>query len=98
MSNFIYSNTTDKGKQSFFLNNNGQEYYLFTQKFYRGVKNFFQNRQVINEALKVSNAHGDTALIRTIEKIPMYIRYIEREYGLIVLEKTAKHKMKTRKY
>ena len=77
MKNYIYSKTTDKGQQSFFLVVNGQEYYLFTQKFYRGVKNYFQNKVLLSKAIDFSSANNDTALLRTMEKLPAHIRYVE---------------------
>lgn len=98
MKNYIYSKTTDKGQQSFFLVVNGQEYYLFTQKFYRGVKNYFQNKVLLSKAIDFSSANNDTALLRTMEKLPMYIKYIEKEYGIFVLENSIKKKAKTRSY
>ena len=98
MANFIYSRTTDKGKQTFYLVNQDREYYLFTQKFRRGVKEYFHNRVLLKDALDISKSHRDTALIRTKTKFPMYIRYIEKEYGITVLESTLKKQSKTRNY
>jgi hypothetical protein len=98
MANFIYSRTTDKDLQTFYLVNNGKEYYLFTQKFYRGVKNYFHNKVLLNDALDMTKTNRDTALIRTKAKLPMYIKYIEKEYGIFVLENSIKKKAKTRSY
>ena len=44
MANFIYSRTTDKDKQTFYLVSQDREYYLFTQKYRRGVKEYFHNK------------------------------------------------------
>lgn len=96
MANFIYSRTTDKGKQTFYLVSQDREYYLFTQKFRKGVKKYFHNRVLLRDALDVSKGHRDAALIRTKTKFPMYIRYIEKEYGITVLESTLKKQSKTR--
>ena len=96
MANFIYSRTTDKDKQTFYLVSQDREYYLFTQKFRRGVKEYFHNKVLLRDALDVSKSRRDTALIRTMTKFPMYIRYIEKEYGITVLESTMKKQSKTR--
>ena len=40
------------------------------------------------ESRNYSKAKGDSAIIRTMDKIPMYIKYIEREYKIQVLDKT----------
>ena len=79
MANFIYSKTTSKDKQTFYLVSQDREYYLFTQKFHRGVKSFFHNKVLLKDALDVSKSRHDTALIKTMTKLPIYIKYIEKE-------------------
>ena len=96
MANFIYSRTTDKDKQTFYLVSQDREYYLFTQKFHRGVKAFFHNKVLLKDALDISKSRHDTALIKTMTKLPIYIKYIEKEYGIAVMETTIKKKAKTR--
>ena len=54
MANFIYSRTTAKDQQSIYLVSQDYEYYLFTQKFHIGVKKFFHNKVIINNALDMS--------------------------------------------
>lgn len=95
MSNFIYSKTEQKGIQSFYLVSQGKEYFLFSQRYYRGVKQYFHNQVHLSEALDFGNSRMDTALIRTKKKLPMYIEYIEKEYEITVLKKTAKKNSKT---
>lgn len=96
MANFIYSRTTDKGKQTFYLVSQDREYCLFTQKFHRGVKAFFRNKVLLKDALDVSKSRHDTALIKTMTKLPVYIKYIEKEYGVAIMESTIKKREKTR--
>lgn len=95
MSNFIYSKTEQKGIQSFYLISQGKEYFLFSQKYYRGVKQYFHNQVHLSEALDFGNSRMDAALIRTKKKLPMYIKDIEKEYEITVLNKTAKKNNKT---
>ena len=66
MANFIYSRTTDKDLQTFYLVNNGKEYYLFTQKFYRGVKNYFHNKVLLNDALDMTKTNRDRVVVITM--------------------------------
>lgn len=96
MANFIYSRTTDKDKQTFYLVSQDREYYLFTQKFHRGVKAFFHNKVLLRDTLDVSRSRHDTALIKTMTKLPIYIKYIEKEYGVAIMESTIKKREKTR--
>ena len=97
MANFIYSKTTEKGKQTFYLVSQGREYFLFTQKYYKGVRNYFQNKKHLDDALDVSKSRHDTALIKTMTKIPLYIKFIEKEFGIAIM-KTSFRKNKKRKY
>lgn len=89
MANFIYSRTTSKDKQTFYLVSQGHEYNLFTQKFYRGVKTYFHNKVILKDALDMSKPHRDTALLRTKRKLLIYIKYVEKEYNLIILKQTS---------
>ena len=90
MSTTIYCRTTDKAIQSFYLKTQGKTHFLFSQNFRRGVKKFFQDGVCIDLALDHARAHGDNAILNTMDKLPAYIRYVEREYGLKVLRKTIR--------
>ncbi len=90
MRNMIYCEPTARGVHSFFLVANGQEYYLFSQGYRKGVHAYYSRGVPFSEAVNYSKTHSDSALIRTMSKLPMYIKYVEREYGIEVLERTKK--------
>ena len=90
MANTIYCETTAKGVQSFFINANGETHFLFSQNFRRGVKDYFERGVRIDEAINFKRSNGNSAIIHTMEKLPTYIRYVEREYGMEVLRRTAR--------
>ena len=90
MANTIYCETTAKGVQSFFITANGETHFLFSQNFRRGVKDYFERGVRIDEAINFKRANGNSAIIHTMEKLPAYIRYVEREYGIEVLRRTAR--------
>ena len=90
MKSTVYCTLTDKGVHTFYLVAEGQEYYLFRQNYRRGVNNFFRDGVNIDRAIDFSKARHDDALIRTMQKLPMYIKYIEKCYGVEVLRATAK--------
>ena len=94
MANTIYCETTAKGVQSFFINANGETHFLFSQNFRRGVKDYFERGVRIDEAINFKRANGNSAIIHTMEKLPAYIRYVEREYGMEVLRRTARKNQK----
>ncbi len=92
MSSVVYCKPIAKGIHAFYLNVGETTYYLFSQNYRRGVNKYFSNGVRLDKAVCFSSAKGDQALMRTMEKIPMYIRYIERTYDVAVLRKTAKKK------
>ena len=89
MANMIYCKTTAKGVQSFYVTANGETQFLFSQNFRRGVKEYFERGVSIDEAINFKRANGNRAIVHTMEKLPLYIRYVEREYGMEVLRKTV---------
>ena len=86
----VYCKATDKGVHTFYLAQGGEEYFLFHQSFRRGVKEYFGRGVSIDEAFNFGRSHHNTALIHTMEKLPAYIKYVEKEYGIEVLKQTAK--------
>ena len=89
MRNKIYCKTTGKGQQSYYLTVDGKDYFLFTQAFRRSNKEVFSKGVTIDEALRWQGQHSES-VIRTMRKLPSYIRYVEQEYGIVVLNKTKK--------
>ncbi len=88
MQTMIHCKTLRKGVHSFYLNFNGNDYLLFCQAYRKGVNNFYKNGVRFDESRNYSKAKGDSAVIRTMDKILMYVKYIEREYKIQVLDKT----------
>ncbi|MCR5665185.1 MAG: hypothetical protein K6G01_00010 [Eubacterium sp.] len=86
----IYCKTTAKGTHSFYLVFAGEEYYLFSQDYRKGVFEYYRNGVELNKAMQRSKAHYDTAILKTMDKLPIYIKYIEREYDIVVLEQTKR--------
>ena len=86
----VHCEATDKEVHTFYLVSEGIKYFLFHQSFRRGVKEYFGRGVSINEAFNFGRSHHNTALIHTMEKLPAYIKYVEKEYGIEVLKQTAK--------
>jgi hypothetical protein len=93
MKTHIYCKPTNTGMHSFYLVTDGREYYLFAQDYRRGVQQHFGNGILIDDAYDYSKAKRDSAVIRTLSKLPSYIRYVENEYGIIVLKQTQRRKL-----
>ena len=90
MKTMIYCETPEKAVHAFYMLNEGEIYYLFSQDYRKGVQDFYHKGVRLDESLDYSKAHKDTAIERTMSKSPMYIKYIEKEYGMEVLERTKK--------
>ena len=87
----IYSRITAKGEQSLYLKAYGKEYYLFSQNYRKSVRNYYSTPVCLDRALDFTLGTG-AAVRKTMEKLRIYIPYVEREYGLCVLDKTRKMK------
>ena len=101
MKTIIYCEPTQKGVHSFYLVVDGEEYYLFSQNYRKGVQEYFSKGVSLDDSTNYSKARKDHALMRTMTKLPAYVRYIEKEYEIAVYEQTKKrirlHEYKTRK-
>lgn len=84
----------EKGTLSFYVVAEGKEFYLFQQPFKKSVKDYFGGGVLINEA-NYASARGE-AVKKTLDKLPSYLKYIEKEYDVAVFEKTRKAKSKKR--
>ena len=91
----VYCKTVARGQQAFYLVVNNKEYYLFSQDYRVSVKEYFMSGISIRETMNFANAHS-TAVRRTLDKLKTYIPYIEKEYGIVVMEKTRKNQDKKR--
>ena len=90
MKTTIFCKPTDKGIHSFYLRINSEEYYLFSQHFRRGVQEYYGRGVPLVQACNYSKSRNNTSIIKTMDKLPMYIKYIEKEYDIVVLEQTKK--------
>ena len=86
----ICCRSTAKGVHSFYLLVGKNEYFLFNQAYRKGVDKYYAQGVHISDAMKHARAHHDAAIIRTMNKIPMYVGYVEKEYDIRVLDKTKK--------
>ena len=94
----IFCKTTDKGIQSFFVQvDHKTTYFLFSQSYRKGVKAFYEKRPCLNDAMDFSRARKDSSVLHTMTKLPIYLRYLEQEYGLHLLRKTTKNVPRTYK-
>lgn len=85
----VKSNNID----TFYLMNGSEKIFLFNQNRRKGVEDYYcGNGVTLNRALKLpslgrgSDRKRSKALRRTMDKLPIYIKYIEKEYGIKVMK------------
>ena len=83
----VFCKTVAKGRQAFYVNANGKEYFLFEQDFRASNKKFFRKGYYLTDKVDYSKIIS-TAVRNTLSKIPIYVKYIEAEYGIAIYEKT----------
>lgn len=80
-----------RGTLSFYAMDNGKEYFLFNQEFKKTVYDYFMNGVNVSLTSNYSVAHSHTVR-KTLDKLPSYLRYVEKEYDLEIYEKTKSNK------
>ena len=73
----------------------GTKYFLFVQAYRRSNKEVFGQGISLFD-LKKLKKHCSYSVRHTIQKLPAYIRYIEQECGIIVMEMTKRKQSKTK--
>lgn len=94
----IYCKRNTNGRDSFYLESEGERYWLFDQNHRKGVNEHFGKGLFLTDALSHRKAGCDGAVCKTISKLPAYIKYVEKEYGIAVLERTKKRILETGRY
>ena len=70
---------TRNHQMMFYLVCGRERYFLFTQKFSKGVYDYFAKGRNVAEVLAFNKWNRNKRLDKTIEKIPMYLSYAMRE-------------------
>lgn len=89
MKSYIYCTTVEKGMHAFYLMIEDKKYYLFMQKYKRSNKDVFKRGVFLDEFNKLKK-HCSYCVRHTIAKLPTYIRYLENEYGIKIMEATKR--------
>ena len=97
MKNFIYCKTVTKGTHAFYLKNCGYDYFLFVQDYRKGVHEYYRNGVTLEIATDYSKSKNDSAIMRTMSKLFSYVKYVEKENGIEVLEQTIKKNARRKK-
>ena len=90
MLSYVYCEKSRNNTISFYITYKDTDYYLFSQKFSKDTYNTYYKGIPLNRAMQPSLARDNRAILKTIEKLPIYIKYVEREEGFYVLDKSIK--------
>lgn len=89
----IYCKSIADGKQEFHLRVGQKSYLLFIQSYRASNRDYFENGKPLTVALDITHVHS-WATRKTIEKLLPAIKYIEKEYGIAILDRTLKKESK----
>jgi len=76
------------GVHEFYIKVDREEYYLFSQKYRRGVDNYYKSGVLLNKGICHGIGKTDCSIHRTMDKIRRHIRYLENEYDIAILDQT----------
>ena len=86
----VYCRRNEVNTLDFYIADKDCEYYLFSQKAYLGVEKYFKNGVVLDNAINHSKGRSDYMIHKIMSKIPLYIKYVEKEYGIAFLEQSKR--------
>ncbi len=90
MKPIIYCTETQRGVDTFYLETSSGRYFLFQQTYRPGVHAHFSRGLRLEDACDFSKSRRNKAVIKTQCKLPAYIKYVESEYGIVVLKQTLR--------
>ena len=73
------------GGHVFYISHKGINYMLFNQRYHKGVEQAFKDGLDLYHSLDPKTAKGDIAILKTISKMKIYIKYIEKEFKVKIL-------------
>ncbi len=92
----VYCRSTGHNVHSFYIRTGREEFFLFSQTFRKGVHEYYAGGVNLSGAMDCSRGRHDSQLLRTMNKIPKYIAYVEKEYDTVILDRTRKNREKHR--
>lgn len=91
----IYCRDNGNGNLQFYVTAEGQEYYLFSQRYHMSVHKYFRKGVSYRQAKDYTQA---VPVRKAMSRIPGAIRYIEKAYQVEILEQTKKRNNRKRGY
>jgi hypothetical protein len=88
----ICRDSSIKGIINFYAEDDTRSYFLFQQKFRHSTYNFYKKGIPMRQAFSHRTTHRDKAIAYVIRRLPAQISYVEKEYGVAILNRTKAKK------
>ena len=77
---------------SFYVRQSNEDHFLFMHRFNSTAYEFYRNGVALEKAMsfKYGKKLNCSLMTKISEKILRYLRYIEKEYDMVILEKTKR--------
>lgn len=90
MNTIVYCENAEAGKQDFYAISGMGKYFLFSQRYSKGVQDYFGQGAKLSKIQISRRNKRNYKIMKTMEKIYKQIRYTEVEYGILLLNKTRR--------
>lgn len=87
----VYCKNTKRGRHEFYINIDGTDYYLFSRTFRVSNDEYYSKGVSFEDSINHSKSKSFTVL-HIMDELPKVFRYIEKEYNVIIFDKTFKKK------
>lgn len=89
----IFGTLNDRNNLIDFYAEDGQEkVYIFSRKYRHSLYDFFRNGISTRNLFDFTKTHRNDVVINTILQLRTHLRYIEKEYGVVIFEKRGDNK------
>ena len=77
-----------KGIIDFYITSGSETLYLFSQKFRKSTYSRYSKGLILDDAISFKKVHNDKAITNVIRRLTGSISYIEKTYGIPIMNKT----------
>ena len=74
----------------FYIADGRNDRYLFSQKYKKIIDDYYRHGVALNKAITHSGNVDSKMIHHTMEKLKLYIKYLEREHEIVVLNCTKR--------
>lgn len=87
----------DNGLISFYAEQNGRRYYIFSRRYKQTLHEYFRNGVAVRTLFSDSRAKRNAAIMNVLEQLKTHLRYAEKEYDIFMLDEHRRSRMAYRR-